>query len=220
MSRAKAFQDYICPNCNVRVLSEAAVTEVPGQDEPLCVICAPYDPDREDVAILLLHDAAQDVLQRVSMGALKRETTRIPFTNVVFRPEEIDRALDLNVFIRGLFDVYYEDAPTGSTRARLRDGAKGIVDQVSEILLRHQEEDRKSSVIIPKELSDRYIASLDILHAHYVSVHRGYIESQRNLEEARVRSYDAFWHIGALIRNGELARKPSPWTTGESQPRF
>jgi hypothetical protein len=220
MARVKIQQEHICPNCNVRVLSEAAVVEVPGQDEPLCVICAPYDPEREDVAILLLHDAAQDVLQRASMGALKSETTRIPFTNVVIRPEEIERTLDLNDFIRGLFDVYYEDAFPGSARARLRDGVKGIIDQVDEILLKHDEEGRKGSVIIPKELTDRYIASLDILHAHYVSVHRKYIESERDLEAARVRSYDAFWHIGALIRNGELARRPAPWTTGESQPRF
>lgn len=47
MARVKTQQEHICPNCNVRVLSEAAVVEVPGQDEPLCVICAPYDPERE-----------------------------------------------------------------------------------------------------------------------------------------------------------------------------
>jgi hypothetical protein len=29
-----------------------------------------------------------------------------------------------------------------------------------------------------------------------------------------------FWHIGSLVRTGQLATSVSPWITGKEKPRF
>ncbi len=221
--KERAFPGYVCPSCGVLVLSEAAVA-VPHDhhDEPLCVICAPYDPAREGIAIILLSDAIDECCKpKASLGAERRDPKRVTFSQVIFEPKELQRAIQVNEFSKDILDSFFGDAPPRSAKANARDASKQIMDEANTILAQYsQDPSRIGSVILPDELATRYIAVMHFLHDNYVPAHRRYLESKEDLEQARLNSYSNFWHIGSLIRTGRMASRPSPWVTGEERPRF
>lgn len=220
-----SFPIYVCPGCGVSVHSELGIVEGPDAP-PHCIFCAEYDPDREDLAVLFLHDAQDDLLRRRArssphMGAHKDEVWKKP-VRITFEAARAETAVRLNAFLKTLLDLLYEDARAGSPYARVRDQSKAVIDDVSRFIEAKLEADpgRTGSIIITDQLMDRYYAILDLLQNRYVIAHKKYIESVPDKETARFQSYGHFWNLGSLIRLGHLADRPAPWVTGAEKPRF
>lgn len=218
-------KEFICPGCGVVVLEDIATAQDPLTGQRECVFCAPYDPAREDVALLFLDDAQEAELGRKrspKMGATRRpEPPRRP-TNVVIYPDQGAAAIALAEFAKEMFDLLYEGAKFGSPNQIVRDGAKEILDNASLLIKAKLIESgrRETPFILAKEETDKVLGLLELLHTRYMQAHRKLLEISRDKEEDRKRSYTMFWHIGSLVRTGELAKTVSPWVTGKEAPRF
>lgn len=215
--------EFECAGCGVSIASELGLVEGPD-GAPLCVFCAPYDPDREDVAILFLHDLGEDLVRaqrKPKMGAHKDEVWKKP-ARMVVEASRAETALRLNAFLKKLLDLLYEDVRAGSPYARVRDQSKLVIDDVSRFIEAKLEADpaRTSSIIVTDQVFDRYYAILDLLQNRYVVAHKKWIEASPDKEAARFESYGHFWNLGSLIRLGHLADRPAPWVTGAEKPRF
>lgn len=218
----RAYPAYVCPGCGVSVYSELGLVEPPDGTAPVCLFCAPYDPDREDLAVLLLHDAEVELSGRSPrMGAHKDEVWKKP-ARIVIEAPRAETALRMNAFLKSLLDVLYEDARRDSPYAQVRDRSKAVIDDVSRFIEAKLEADpgRTGAIVITDQLFDRYYAILDLLQNRYVIAHKKWIESSPDKELARFESYGHFWQLGALIRMGHLADRPAPWVTGAEKPRF
>lgn len=217
-------REFVCPGCGVVVLGDVGTAQDPLTNEETCLFCAPHDPSREDLAILFLNDAQDAMLGSVhaSLGATRRQEPPQRPGNVVVAPDQGQQAVALAEFVKEMLDVLYEDAKVGTPNQIIRDGGKGILDNwilaMRAKLLEAGE--RQSPFILVKEESEKVLGILELLHMRYVQAHRKYLESAVDKEEARKRSYTMFWHMGNLIRTGQLARTVSPWVTGKEAPRF
>ena len=215
--------EYCCPSCGVIVLSGGAVAYDSTSGEDVCVICAPYDDSREDFSILLLQDALEDSLHRKSLGAKRPEPVQRP-SNVMISPDQATTAIDLDNFSKTLLDILYEDAKFGTANQIVKDGGKQILEGVNALirakLLDPSHAGRTSPLILTKEDTDRYLGILELLHTRYTQAHKIFVSNSQNHEDARKFSYGMFWHIGSLIRTGQLATTVSPWVTGTQAPRF
>ena len=213
--------EYVCPSCGVMVSSEVGLGEDRVTGEPLCVICAPYDPEREQFAILFLDDAQEEMLKRQGDGlgtASQAEEGRPP--NIIIRKDDADEAMALNDFLAELFEGLYGEAPAGSTDRMVLDHSLSELKDVNALIKAKLVEGKVSQLIMSKEDSDQYFQVLELLHTRYINAHRVYIDAATGLEEARQQSYHFFWHLGSLVRSARLAAKESPWVTGEKPPRF
>lgn len=218
-------KEFVCPGCGVVVLEDIATARNPMSGDVECVFCAPHDPAREDIAILFLDDALEAQLGKKApprMGATRRPEPQGRPSNVTIRPDQGAQAIALGEFAKEMFDLLYEGSKFGSANQIVRDGAKEILDNVSLLIKAKLIEygHRESPFILAKEETDKYLGLLELLHTRYMQAHRRMLETARDKEEARKRSYAMFWHIGSLIRTGELAKTISPWITGKEAPRF
>lgn len=217
-------REFVCPGCGVVVLGDVATARDPITDEETCLFCAPHDPAREDMAILFLHDAQDAMLGRLapSLGATRRQEPPSRPSNVVINPEQGPTAIALGDFAKTMLGLLYEDAKFGSPSQIVRDGGKEIIDNMNLLLKAKLIESghRESPFILAKEETDKYLGIMELLHTRYVQAHRRLLEAAVDKEDARKRSYTMFWHIGSLIRTGQLARTVSPWVTGKEAPRF
>ncbi len=203
------------------VCADIALGEDPVTGEPLCVICAPYDPTREDLAILFLDDAQEEMFKRHGGGlgaAFEPEEGRPG--NIIIRKDDADEAIALNDFLAELFEGLYGDAPAGSTNRRILDHSLGELKDVNALIKAKLVDRNVAQMIMSKEDSDQYFQVLELLHTRYINAHRVYIDTALDFEDARRQSYHFFWHLGSLVRSARLAAKESPWVTGEKPPRF
>jgi hypothetical protein len=224
MGPMKRVHEYCCPSCGVVVLSGIGLAPDPVSGEDVCLFCAPYDPHHEDLAILFLQDALEKSHSSPEMGAARRPEPPQRPSNIMISPGQAKIALDLNAFLKMLLDILYEDAKFGTSNQIVRDGGKQIIDHVS-VLIKAKLLDpgsalRQSPLIVTKEDTDRFLGILELLHTRYTQAHKIYVEVSENPEESRRLSYTMFWHIGSMIRTGQLATTVSPWITGEQPPRF
>jgi hypothetical protein len=213
--------EYCCPSCGVVVLSGDAI--VPEEDS--CVLCAPYDEAREPYSLDLISDALDYSLRGGwSMGAKPAPPPPSRPSNAMFTPDQAKTALEVNAFAKHMLDILYEDAKFGSANQVVRDGGKQILDGVNLLInakiMDPSQVARTAPVILTKEDTNRYLGILELLHTRYTPAHQAYISTSANVEEARRHSYGMFWHIGSLVRTGQLATSVSPWITGKEKPRF
>lgn len=215
--------EYCCPSCGVIVLSGSAVVQDPITSEDVCVLCAPYDENREDLSILLLRDAFEQSLYAPAMGARQIQPPSRP-SNVMVSPDQAKMAIDVNVFSKNMLDILYEDAKFGTPNQIVRDGGKQILEGVNALirvkLLDPSMIGRSTPLIVTKEDTDRYLGIMELIHTRYTQAHKIFVSGFENAEEARKVSYTMFWHIGSLVRTGQLSTTVSPWVTGEQKPRF
>lgn len=217
--------EFVCPGCGVVVLDKIAIGCNPQTGEDVCVFCAPHDPEREDMAILFLDDAQQVQMGRQAsptLGATRRPEPPSRPGNVTIYPDQGASALALNEFAKEMLDLLYEGSKFGSANQIVRDGGKQILDNVSLLIKAKLTEagHRESPFILEKTETDKYLGILELLHTRYMMAHRRLLETVGDKEAARKRSYSMFWHLGSLIRSGELAKSVSPWITGKEAPRF
>lgn len=213
-------EEFCCPSCGVVVLSGDAV--VPEEDA--CVLCAPYDPEREAAALRLIDDALEHSLRDIYMGAKPAPPPPSRPSNAMFMPDQEKAALEVNAFAKRMLEILYEDAKFGSANQVVREAGKQVLDGVNQVieakLTDPSQVVRTSPVILTKEDTHRYLGILELLHTRYTPAHNAYVSSSANVEEAKRHSYTMFWHIGSLIRTGQLATSVSPWITGKEKPRF
>jgi len=215
--------EYCCPSCGVVVLSGVAIAEDPGTGEDVCLFCAPYDESREDFSILFLQDALEKSLQSAQMGVRQVEPPSRPL-NVMIAPDQAKIAIELNNFLKKILDILYEDAKFGSTNQIVRDGGKQILEDIN-VNIRAKLLDpgsamRLSPLILTKEDTGRYLGILELIHTRYTYAHKTIVGDSEDPEATRRYSYTMFWHMGSLIRIGQLATTISPWITGKEKPRF
>jgi len=212
--------EFCCPSCGVVVLSGDAV--VPEEDA--CVLCAPYDPDREEASLHLINDALEHSLSGFSMGAKPAPPPPSRPSNAMFTPDQAKAALEVNAFAKHMLDILYEDAKFGSANQVVRDAGTKVLDGVNDLIQAKLQDpsqvSRTTPLILSKEDTNRYLGILELLHTRYTPAHKAYINVSQDLEEARRHSYAMFWHIGSLVRTGQLATSVSPWITGKEKPRF
>lgn len=216
-------REYCCPSCGVIVLSGNAVAHDPSSSEDVCVLCAPYDEKREDFSILLLDDALEQSLYSSSLGAKQIQPPSRP-QNAMISPDQAKTAIEVNDFAKMLLEILYGDAKFGTTNQFVLQSGKQILGHINMLirakLLDPSQAGRLTPLIVTKEDTDRYLGILELLHTRYTNVHKIFVGDAANPEEARRLSYAMFWHIGSLIRVGQLATTISPWITGEQKPRF
>lgn len=213
--------EYCCPSCGVVVLGNAGLAPDPIGGEDICLFCAPYDSQRESLAILFLQDALDQTLSP-SMGARRPEPPTRP-SQIMVLPDQAKTASQLNNFMKELLDILYEDAKFGTAHQIVRDGGKQIIDHINLLIkakLLEAIPGRESPLLVSKEDTDKYLGIIELLHTRYTQAHKTFVDRSENPEEARRFSYGMFWHIGSLIRTGALATTISPWVTGREKPRF
>lgn len=219
--------EWICPGCGVFAMGTPPDEPVP--EDAVCVFCAPYDPEREGFAILLLQDALEEDLVRQKP---KRLGARDPQKNpeIWRKPDhlevlskQVDYFFEFQDFLATILDLLYEGAPPGSPLGRTRDFSKEILDAVSaRVDAEHRKNPARGTtpIIVSGVDFDRYHAILDLLQSRYLIAHKKFLEAQPDKEQARKASYTHFWNLGSLVRTGHLAESMSPWVTGKEKPRF
>lgn len=220
----KRVHEYCCPSCGVVVLSGIGLASDPVSGEDVCLFCAPYDPHHEDLAILFLQDALEKSFSSPSMGAQRQPEPPQRPSNIMIAPDQAKQALELNTFLKKILDILYEDAKFGTANQIVRDGGKQIIDHVNLLikakLLDPASAMRQSPLIVTKEDTDRFLGIVELLHHRYTQAHKTIVADSEAPEETRRFSYTMFWHIGSMLRTGQLATTISPWITGEQAPRF
>lgn len=145
-------------------------------------------------------------------------------SNVHIPPLKATVAIDLNLFVKQLLDILYEDAKPGTANQLIRENGKKILESVNQLirakLLDPSSALRETPLILIKEDTQKYLGILELIHTRYTQAHKTFVGDSTNPVGAQLFSYTMFWHIGSLIRIGTLATTVSPWITGEQPPRF